>query len=80
MMGVVWQVNCNEEDLSPDFSPGREARERRCPEIQGARRAKRAGVLFSTSSPLSERNAVDSGLPHIALAKWGRCAAVAVVW
>ncbi len=27
-----------------------------------------------------ERNAVDSGLPHIALAKWGRCAPVAVGW
>ena len=43
-MGVVWQVNCNEEDLSPDFSPGREARERRCPEIQG----------FDESSPRPE--------------------------
>ena len=55
---------------SPHFSPEYEARARRCPEIQGARETKRAGVLYSTSSPLSERNAVDSG----------RCAHAAVSW
>jgi len=55
---------------SPQFSPERVARARRCPEIQGTRETKRAGVLYSTSSPLSERNAVDSG----------RCAPAAVSW
>ena len=44
----------------PAFSPGRVARACRCPEIQGARETKRAGVLYSTSSPSFERNAVDS--------------------
>ena len=46
----------------------------------GARETKRAGVLYSTPSPLSEPSAVDSGPPHIALAKWGRCAPAAVGW
>ena len=63
---------------SPHFSPEREARARRCPEIlgfdwaqpSGARETKRAGVLYSTSSPLSELNAVDSG----------RCSPTAVGW
>ena len=36
----------------------------------GARETKCAGVLYSTSSPLSERNAIDSG----------RCAPAAVGW
>ena len=57
-------------DFSPHFSPGHEARARRCPKIQGARETKCAGVLYSTSSPLSERNAVDSG----------RCTPTAVGW
>ena len=56
--------------VSPQFSPGSEARERRCPEMLGARKTKCAGVLYSTSSPLSECNAVDSG----------RCAPAAVSW
>ena len=57
-------------DTNAQFSPEREVRERRCLKIQGARETKRAGVLYSTSSPLSERNAVNSG----------RCAPAAEVW
>ncbi len=72
--------NYFQQSASPHISPEREARGRRCPEIQGARETKRAGVLYSTSSPLSEPSAVDSGLPHIALAKWGKCASAAVGW
>jgi hypothetical protein len=56
--------------LSPLFSPGREARVRRCLEIQGVRGTKRAGVLASTSSTFSERNAVDSGRCAFAAANW----------
>ncbi len=56
--------------INPHFSPEREARARRCPEIQGARETKRAGVLYSTASPLSESSAVDSG----------GCAPAAVGW
>jgi NADH-quinone oxidoreductase subunit C len=48
----------------------REARARRCPEIQGARGTKRAGVLDSTSSTFSERNAVDSGKCAFAAVEW----------
>ena len=58
------------EVASPHFSPEHEARACRCPEIQGARVTKCAGVLYGTSSPLSECNAV--GL--------GRCAPAAVGW
>ncbi len=55
---------------SPHFSPEREARADRCPEIQGTRETKCAGVIYSTSSPLSERNAVDSGRCAPASAGW----------
>ena len=86
-----WRLHNQHQDLrsgppffgpetSPHFSPEREARAGRCPDIQGAREIKRAGVLYSRSSPLSEPSAVDSGLPHIALAKWGRYTHAAVGW
>ncbi len=68
-MGQMWIWKLH-ENSSSHFSPGREARARRCPEIQDARETKRAGVLYSTSSPLSERNAVDSS----------RCGHAAVGW
>ena len=55
---------------SPHLSPEREVRERRFPEIQDSRETKRADDLYGTSSPLSERKAVDSG----------RCAPAAVGW
>jgi len=71
-------LSVNNSKASPDFSPEREARACRFPEIQGfdwaqpsgARKTKRAGALGRSSSPLSECNAVDSG----------RCAVTAVSW
>ena len=45
----------------PSFLTGARSEGVQILEIQGARETKCAGVLYSTSSPLSERNAVDSG-------------------
>jgi len=56
--------------VSPDFSPSFEAKGRRCPQIQGARRESDAGVLASTSRRSSECNAGDTGRCGVAAESW----------
>ncbi len=74
--------------VSPHFSLEREVRERRCLKIQGfdessAERRERDKTRKSTLlyvEPFVRTHAVYSGLPHIALAKWGRCTPAVVGW
>ncbi len=82
---------------SPQLSPRREARSRRCLEIQGFDESSPRPELGTKATERRERDkarrrtvqVVDPlvraerrrfGLPHIALAKWGRCAPAAVGW